>query len=275
MTRRRPIAELTEIAGSFGPTVAGRKLRLLTEIERSPRHSLRDLRALHDVLCFLRAYPDNARVLGAVTTVIARLRGWLEATGAAGDSPTLAETGFPGSAIHAELSLALLQRMRRHVPAAFEIDWESFGEETEDALVHALGLLVTSGECQGLDDIGIPLQEWFAASRPEGCASDLEFLLDLFERSPLDAATRDHVFESSAVPLRHGLNEPGTGRCEIAWPPERVHYQKRDLDRKLVAPARVIRRPFAADSRQSAARARSSSTSPSSPFARAVSRSAR
>jgi len=254
MTRPRPIVELAEIASSFGTAAAGRKLRRLAEIEETPRHSLRDLRTLHDTLCFLRAYPDDARVLGAVEAVIARLRGWLEAAGAAEDSPTLAETGYPGSVIHGEFSLPLLQRLQRRLPAAFEIDWESFEDGDEDSLAQALGLLVTAGECQGLDDIGIPLREWFGGCRPASCASDVEFLLDLFAGAELDASTRDHVFEISAIPLRQALHEPGTGRCEIAWPVERFHYQKQDLDRRLVAPAAVIRRPFAADGRVSAAR---------------------
>ena len=247
MTRPRPIVELARVASTFGPPAADRKLRLLRRVERAPRHSLRDLRALHDVLCFLRAYPDDPRVLGAVGAVIARLRTWLEAAGAAEDAPTLADTGFPGTVVYGDHTLPLLQRVRRRHPAAFEIDWENIEDEQADALGNLLGLLVTSGECQGLDDISIQMWEWFAACRPEGCATDLAFLLDLLEASSLDATTRDHVYESSAIPLRLSLRDPGTGRCEIAWPTERIHYQKKELDRTSIAPAPVIRRPFAED----------------------------
>jgi hypothetical protein len=245
MAAERPVAELAALAGSFGPAAARRKLRLLEQLERAARHSLRDLRALHDVLCFLRAYPDDARVLRAVLAVIGRLRSWLEAAGDAADSPTLADTGYPGSVLRGEFSLPLLRR----VPAAFEIDWEELGAEGEESIANALGLLVTSAECQALDDIELPLQEWFGVARPADARSDLGFLLDLFERSPLDPAVRDHVFESCAIPVRHVLERPGSGRCEVAWPTARTHYQRKELERALISPATVVRRPFAARGR--------------------------
>jgi len=248
----RPVSLLVEVAGSFGPGAAERKLEFLTEIEAAPRHSLRDLATLHDTLCFLHAYADDARVLAAVRRVIVRLRDWFEVAGGAPDSRALVGSGYPGTAVYGEFSLPLLQRMRLHEPGAFEIDWPGF--EDQDALVNTLALLVTSAECQGLDDISLGLDEWFAACRPSECTSDFEFLLDLFERSPLDAATRDILFERCAIPMIYTTHLSGTGRCEVARPVERYHYQKKPLDRRLVTPRSVIRKAFADDGHQSPSR---------------------
>jgi len=254
MPSPRPVAALARVATAFGPAAAREKLRLLTEIEGTRRLSLRDLRAVHDVVCFLRAYPDDARVLAAVLAVVARLRDWLGSARAGGDREALAETGFPGSVVRGELGLSLLARMARRLPAALEIDWDELEAPGEEALANLLGLLVTSGECQGLDDIGIPLREWFAACRPDGSASDLSFLMRLLADSALDDAARDLLFECCAVPLRYALDAPGTGRCELAWPVERVHYQRAELDRTLLPPAAVMRRAFPDSGRVSPAR---------------------
>ncbi len=237
------IRELAKASGSFGPEPAGTKRRLLREIESRSRHSARGLRVLHDVLCFLRAYPDDARVLRAVESVIAKLPVWLEVAGIDGASSALADTGFPGAVNHGELSLPLLRRMTRRIPGCFEIDWDEV--EDDEHLLNALSLLVTSVECQALDDIGLDLTDWFESSRPSGCRTDLEFLLDLFERGTLEPTTRDLVFEDLRLPLRYALSERGAGRAEIVWPVDRVCYQRKALDRKRWPLAATIRRPFA------------------------------
>jgi len=149
---------------------------------------------------------------------------------------------FPGAVTRYEFTLPLLQRMQPRYPSCFEIDWDEL--EDPNPLVNALGLLVTSPECQGLDDINLELIDWFDASRPDRHETDLEFLISLFTNGPLGAAATDLTYESCAIPIRFELAEPGTARSELQWPVERVHYQKQELDRKRRTLASVVRRPF-------------------------------
>jgi hypothetical protein len=182
--------------------------------------------------------------LRAVEFVVGKLREWLLSSGIAADSPVLVNQGFPGSVNCHEFSLPILRRMRCRFPDCFEIDWDNFDDH--DTLLNALGLLVTSGECQGLDDINLELDEWFAACRPADQQTDLEFLLTLFADGPLDGPVRDQLYESCNVPVRYELGEPGTGRAEIVRPMDRIHYQKRDLDRGRSSVVATVRRPFPA-----------------------------
>ncbi|MEW6074081.1 MAG: hypothetical protein AB1726_15980 [Planctomycetota bacterium] len=244
MGKRTPIAELVAVAGSFGPASAAAKRRLLDEIVRGRPGSRRELAPLHEVLGFLRAYPDDAHVLRAVEAVIGALRGWFAAAGMEADAPPLADTGLPGSVVRGEFSLPLLRRMNRALPGCVEIDWGSL--EADEPLLNALGLLLTGSEGQGLDDIGIGTAEWFAACRPASCPTDLAFLMELFDRSPLAAAARDVLFDSCGLTARYSLAEPGTGRCEIAWPVERIHYQRKPLDREWRSIAAAVRQPLPA-----------------------------
>jgi hypothetical protein len=94
-----------------------------------------------------------------------------------------------------------------------------------------------------LDDINLDLHSWFAAARPPSMATDLEFLLALFTRAKLDHAARDLIFETCVVPIRYRLAEPGTANCEITWPVDRVHYQKKDIERERQPLTAQIRRP--------------------------------
>ena len=242
MTLHRSIADLVRSAGTFGADAAKRKLRLLTRIADGKRCSARDLLQLHDALCFLRAYPDNAQVLSAVESLIRLLRPWLHSLDIDPDSPLLENEGFPGAVTRYEFSLPLLQRMQPRFRDCFEIDWDEL--EDPNPLVNALGLLVTSPECQGLDDINLELGDWFAAARPDRSETDLEFLISLFANGSLGDAATDLFYESCSIPIRFELAEPGTARSELIWPVDRVHYQKQDLDRKRRTLASVVRRPF-------------------------------
>lgn len=242
MTKPNPVTELARIAGSFGRAAAREKERLLREIERRQRFGVRDLAALHDVVCFLLAYPDEARVRRGVDELAGRLRELLAASGLDGDSDALADTGFPGSVCHYEFSLPVLARMSRRFPGCFEVDWDEL--EDQEPLVNTLGLLVTSGECQGLDDIHLDLSTWIRAAKPHPEATDLSFLLPLFESSSYDVTTRDHLWEMCAVPIRYRLDR-GAARCEIRLRVgTRLHYQRKDFARELQPLAATIRRPL-------------------------------
>ncbi|MHC5063797.1 MAG: hypothetical protein ACYTG5_07470 [Planctomycetota bacterium] len=252
MTKTNPITSLARIAGCFGPQHARRKARLLTKIERLDRPGTRDLRILHDSLCFMRAYPDDATVLRWTKRVSARLREWIAADRVGEDSPLLADSGFPGSINRCDFSLPVLIRLQRLFPDCLDIDWDEF--EEWETLANALGAMITPGECQGLDDIYTELSAWFAAARPRPLSNDLEFLLALFTGADLDEATRDLTFEACRVPIRYRLAEPGAGRCEILWPIDRVHFQKKDIGQERQSLAAQIRRPFTDSLRLPAAR---------------------
>jgi hypothetical protein len=55
-----PLAELERCRLEFGTAAAHRKLRLLKTLARIRLGSAHAVRRLHELLCVLRAYPDNA-----------------------------------------------------------------------------------------------------------------------------------------------------------------------------------------------------------------------
>jgi hypothetical protein len=231
------LESLHSLSRSFGAAAARRKLDILNAIDDSPRIRARDLLALHDLLCFMRAYPDNAQVLARVEAMAAGLRERADA-----ESLTLRNTGFPGAAQCYEYSYGTLLRLVRLHPGRLDIAWDEL--EDEFALHNALVLVVTVGECQGLDDIRVPLQEWVERAKPDAAMTGLEFVLDLFERSALRPDDRAYIYDSCHLRVRFDLATPGTGRCEMALEPGRIHYQRTALgggDRKPLS--KMIRTP--------------------------------
>jgi len=67
------IQNLHAVSRQFGARAARTKTRLLDEIAASRRPSQRAARLLGETLEFMRAYPDDARVLRRVHALIPRL----------------------------------------------------------------------------------------------------------------------------------------------------------------------------------------------------------
>ncbi|MHC4954931.1 MAG: hypothetical protein ACYTGZ_13675 [Planctomycetota bacterium] len=212
----RPVAKLHAISRSFGVEAARRKLRLLDEIAGRPLPKSRELRLLDDTLGFIRAYPDNAAVRKRAAALAALL---------------------PDADNVYAYSYAVLLRLVRRFPERLEIEW---GEIEDDSpILDVVDLLVGPGESQGLEDLRISLPDWIDRSKPPG-KSDLEFLLDLFEQSPLPPPVRVFLFENADIPVRYRA----PARSALTRTPKRVHYQRRDVERERFPVEPIVRRPI-------------------------------
>src|SRR5262249_26385211 len=100
--RKRPLApraalrELERLRLQFGPMPAAQKRECLALLERARLATARDVLALHEALCFLRAYPGDAALLDRAERMLAAFerRADLVRFRAA-----LADTGIAGTAI--------------------------------------------------------------------------------------------------------------------------------------------------------------------------------
>src|SRR3990172_2846173 len=92
----RTLTALERCKDQYGAGSAEAKLALLVRLERADLRSARAVWRLHEVLCFLRAYPDDARLLAQVERMLARFSGRADLKRA---SAALSDTGIAGTAI--------------------------------------------------------------------------------------------------------------------------------------------------------------------------------
>jgi len=97
----------------FGPEAASTKLALLKQLARARLGGARAVMRLHEALCFMRAYPDNATLLAQVQRMLVRFasRADLRAHRAA-----LAGSGIAGTAIHYRFFAGQAQWLAQHWP---------------------------------------------------------------------------------------------------------------------------------------------------------------
>ncbi len=247
MSHAAPVFTLHAISRSFGHEALVRKEKLLRKIASQRQFRAKELACLHDTLNFMRAYPDNARILRQTTELVPRLRENAKAA-------TLRNTGFPGSSNSHPYSYAVLQRMVRLFPGCLEIDWNEV-EETR-SLEETLSLLVTLGENQGLEDTRLTLQEWLEGCKANDEQTGLELVLEMLDYSMFSPRAQTSLFEICELPVVYHLRLPGSGRCEVVFPPARLHYQKRDIRRERFDLTRRILAPIGKISTMSRAHGR-------------------
>ncbi len=216
-TKEDAAEKLRAIARSFGPEAARQKETLLEALARAPRlGGAKRLRLLRETLRFVRAVPDDSRVLARAREAIHALP--------------------PPEDVVFRFSYETASRLVRLFPGRLDLAWDAL--EDESALLDTLFLLVAPPEAQGLEDLNVSLRDWFAACR--GAGTDLELLVRLLQGAGLGEAVRSHLYEMCALTVRYRGPEP----CAVELPGGKVRFQKEAIERERFRIEPVIRRPL-------------------------------
>ena len=219
----RTLTALERSKDRYGAGSAEVKLALLRRLERADLRSARAVSRLHEALCFLRAYPDDARLLAQVERMLARFAGRADLRRA---REALTDTGIAGTAIRYRFFWSTLRWLVRRWPERIKIDRSE--TEIADKLASALPLLLTWAEAAALKELGPPA---FAAidrlrARGEG---DAAFFARRIAAMPGDGFTRD-AFHDAIEPtyeLEPGPDTPARTRAKHAAAP--LAYQRGPL----------------------------------------------
>ena len=238
-----PLADLERGRLDFGAAAADRKLRLLKTLSRTRLGSARAVRRLHEQLCVLRAYPDNAQVLAAVCVLLERfaVRADLRAHRAA-----LADSGIAGTDIRYRFFAGQAQWLATHWPGQLRLDRSD--AEAEARIATALPTLLTRAEASALAELKLPGYD--ALDRLRGAeTSDAVFLLQRIAAMPGDGFTREAF--SDAVDASYLLTPgPGTpsrstahfAAAPVVWRSQAPPRRRPDLRAELARPPRALRR---------------------------------
>ena len=247
----RLLRELERSKDHYGAGSAAAKLALLARLARADLRSARALRRLHELLCFLRAYPDDARLLLQVERMLARFARRPDLRRA---RDALADTGIAGTAIRYRFFWSTLRWLARRWPQRLVIDRSE--TEVEDRLAAALPLLVSWAEAATLKRLDAPAFAALDRLRARG-ESAAAFLVRRIAAMPGDGFTREAFHD--ALDLSYEL-EPGpdtparTGARHLAAPiafqHAPLHRARPDLRAELGRLYRGVRRASAHEGEQ-------------------------
>jgi len=219
------LKELDQLRSAYGEGRAALKISLLRELERADLKRPRDLCRLHDILCFLAAYPDNAESLSLARKMLEgfarrrdlkRLRKSLAGTGIAGT-----ETCYP---FFAPTARWLVETC----PRQLTVNWGEF--ESSGKLEELLHLLALYCETPGLDEYGFTAQEWIGLLKgPE--ETDAAFLVKRFDAMKLGTFAWETLYNGLSTPMRLSGGGGAPSRTGACYPVSEIAFQRGPLDR--------------------------------------------
>jgi hypothetical protein len=243
----RPLPTLTRLARTYGPGLAVRKLALLRQLARTRLTRSTAVLGLHEALCWLRAYPDDATVRQQAAQM---LEAFAQRADLRAHRATLADSGIAGTAIHYRFFAAQAQWLAARWPAQLRLDRAAFDAAMDERLARALPPLLTPTETQALVELKLP--GLAALDRVRGAhGTDASFLLGRIAAMPGNGFTREAVSDAldAAYVLEPGPGMPARGSAYLAGAPVAFRraplpHARTDLRAEIArAPRRVRRLP--------------------------------
>lgn len=225
---RRLLARLAKIAGEFGTGHGAEKRALVTALDRATLSSAAEVLRFHDVLCFMRAYPDDPALLTRVEAALAR---FARRADVARFHDALDDSGIAGTDLYYTFYADTARWLAERFPARLTIAWDYLQDDTR--LAERLNMFATHGETLGLDDYDLGLPGWLARLKGPR-ETDAGYLLARWWRLPMDPATRQQLYEEMQLLLKlaggpGGPSRTGEKRADLAFP---IHFQARALDHR-------------------------------------------
>ncbi len=207
------ISQLDELKNQFTPEAMRRVQRLLEQLSRKRLNDADSLVRYHEILLFLRAYPQNAPV---VRTVENELRGFSNRVSALReqeiDLSPLEEpeiSGIAGTSVVDTFSFYIVRWLLQRHPSRVDLDWEWFADENR--LAETWPRFMPLLEEDAFVEANIPYREWLRAAR--GRNTELAWLFARVNKLPRSEHERAELYNSQKLYVRWtpGFNASRTG----------------------------------------------------------------
>ena len=230
-TLYKVLAALAEMKGQFGPDAARRTAALLERATHARLRDPADLIRLHEVVLYLRAYPQSPRVLRLADKILFSFADRLRRV----DRDPLEDpeiSGIAGAGLSTNFSYDVAQSLAARYP--LHIDWENY--EHSDRLGPVLARLIPlAGEYAAVEP-HVDWRYWFERAR-----GTVKWLLAHVDRQTYDLLE---------VPLRWELGDSFATRSRTRILRRRIYYHRSpflkrseiSLDREFAAPKTTMTR---------------------------------
>jgi hypothetical protein len=152
----RPLDDLLDAKGSFGPGAAARVGELLETLRRTRLRKPADLIALHEAALYFRAYPHNARVLRLADALLQDFASRLTRLDRSPfEDPEV--SGIAGTAVSTNFSYDFARDLVHRHGRALRIDWDNYRHPERLGAVLARLSTDSAQDAPGARSLGGPL----------------------------------------------------------------------------------------------------------------------
>lgn len=232
------LGRLERVKGDFGPEVAQEKADLLGVLGAARFRTPALLARFHEVLCFLRAYPDDAAVLAHVERLLDHFD---RRPDMRRHRRALADSGIAGTATRFRFFHPAAAWLAGRWGRRLSVDWPAFVQA--DRLDAVLGFLTLPGEGPALDDYDLGARGWVERLKGPG-ETDAAFLLRRVAALPVDDGVREALYDALDPPLVLAPGPDTPSRTRAVHTPSEIVFATAPVDRSrpdLVREARTGR----------------------------------
>lgn len=241
--------QLDELKTKFGP---GAAKKVETLLRRLAQHKFRDTDSLiryHELLLFVRAYPQNAAVRRAAEK---ELRGFSRRVASLREQDVDVSvlehpeiSGIAGTPVTDTFSFYIVRWLMRRYPAQMRIYWDWFEDENRLAATWPRFIPLLSEDA--LVEANVPYRQWLGRAR--GRQPELAWLIDRFDELPLTDVEKAELYDSQKLYVqwsppfratRTGLRSPA--RTCFYHDGPLIQRREIDLNKELAGPSPRLRK---------------------------------
>jgi hypothetical protein len=228
---------LERLRSTHGDEAAAAKKACLTALARRSLRGACAVERLHEALCFLRAYPDDAELLALVTAMLTRFE---RRPDLRRHRRALADTGIAGTAIRFPFFAGTARWLAARWGDRLTVDWKAFANR--EALERVFPLVSLWAETPGLDELDLGTRGW--VKRLKGAnETDAAFLVRRLATLGRGAFENEWAYEGLELPLVLAPGSGGPSRTHAAAEISAVSFQTVPLDASRPDVRRTVARP--------------------------------
>jgi len=237
---RRAIGRLYAIRRYFGANLATEKLALLRSIAESSLLAAADVRRLHNCLCFMRAFPDNADIRAMVLSLLNNFED-IVAKLSEGQNARLADSGIAGTDFHYPFSFEVASWMAQRFPGVAQIDWKELpdGGHLDELLEH----LLEHAESDYFHGGEVSTEQWLKIATANCPGTSFDWLMAQLAERPQHERFWAALYNAIDLPLACRLPGNLFSRTGNALPVDKAHYRTGNMQNRVAFGKREIVRP--------------------------------
>ena len=154
----------------------------------------------------------------------------------------LHDSGITHSTLDYPFGFPMARWLAARFPREADVAWAAFADP--DRLDETLSLLATTAEGDAFSEGGMGWRQWIRVAKGGRRLTDLQLLVEVFERTRLPAETRDWLFESVSLPILWRPRSAGGSRTLARTTLRAPFFHERPLERGDVDLGEALRRPL-------------------------------
>jgi hypothetical protein len=242
MTPALRLARLAALRSTYGPGCAETRLPLLRGLEHVRLRTAAQVEALHELLCFIHAYPDDAEVFALVSRMLNTFHARADV---ASHRTRLVDSGMAGTDTVYPFGFSTARWLAARCGGNMRVEWPLV--DRPDALEGRLQLFSLWAERPVFDEPPLEGRAWL--ERLRGRDTDAVFIIRRSAALPVRGMANDHLYDELGLTLRvaAGPNTPDRTRARVPGHPlvtqrDPLRTARPDITAEMMKPPRRIRR---------------------------------